>query len=95
MHKIQIRETIRAHLDKERALFQLGIKVLNLSLMKWPKYRVYDQNDTPLNGKYTEFFSVRMRHKVAQRLAALDLGNDPYLNYLRSINVHKNHVLPA
>ena len=45
--RIQIREVIRAHLDKERALFPLGIKVLSLFFIdEVAKYRDYGRADT-------------------------------------------------
>ena len=45
--RIQIREVIRAHLDKERELFAQGIKVLSLFFIdEVAKYRDYDREDT-------------------------------------------------
>ena len=41
--RIQIREVIRAHLDKERELFGQGIKVLSLFFIdEVAKYRDYE-----------------------------------------------------
>ena len=92
MRTIQIRETIRAHLDKEHALFHLGIKVLSLFFIdEVAKYRVYDENGTALNGEYAEIFKREYEAQVAHRLAVLDLEEDPYRDYLRSIDVDKTH----
>ena len=92
MRTIQIRETIRAHLDKEHALFHLGIKVLSLFFIdEVAKYRVYDENGTALNGEYAEIFKREYEAQVAHRLAVLDLEEDPYCDYLRSIDVDKTH----
>ena len=92
MRTIQIRETIRAHLDKEHALFHLGIKVLSLFFIdEVAKYRVYDENGTALNGEYAEIFKHEYEAQVAHRLAVLDLEEDPYRDYLRSIDVDKTH----
>lgn len=92
MRTIQIRETIRAHLDKEHALFHLGIKVLSLFFIdEVAKYRVYDENGTALNGEYAEIFKHEYEAQVAHRLAVLDLEEDPYRDYLRSIEVDKTH----
>ena len=45
--RIQIREVIRAHLDKERELFAQGIKVLSLFFIdEVAKYRDYSRRDT-------------------------------------------------
>ena len=44
LRRIQIREAIRAHLDKEHALFAQGIKVLSLFFIdEVAKYRDYDE----------------------------------------------------
>ena len=43
IRRIQIRETIKAHLDKEKQLFAQGIKVLSLFFIdEVVKYRDYD-----------------------------------------------------
>ena len=43
MRRIQIRETIKAHFDKEQPLFAQGIKVLSLFFIdEVVKYRDYD-----------------------------------------------------
>ncbi|MDN8957629.1 restriction endonuclease, partial [Staphylococcus aureus] len=53
--RIQIREVIRAHLDKERELFAQGIKVLSLFFIdEVSKYRDYEQEETL--GEYARVF---------------------------------------
>ena len=53
----QIRETIRAHLDKELKLLPLGIKVLSLFFIdKVANYRTYDKEGNPQPGKYAKMF---------------------------------------
>ena len=53
--RIQIREVIRAHLDKERELFAQGIKMLSLFFIdEVAKYRDYDREDTL--GDYARVF---------------------------------------
>ena len=53
--RIQIREVIRAHLDKERELFAQGIKVLSLFFIdEVAKYRDYGREDTL--GEYARVF---------------------------------------
>ena len=45
--RIQVREVIRAHLDKERELFAQGIKALSLFFIdEVAKYRDYEREDT-------------------------------------------------
>lgn len=53
--RIQIREVVRAHLDKERELFARGIKVLSLFFIdEVVKYRDYSREDTL--GDYARVF---------------------------------------
>ena len=70
--RIQIREVIRAHLDKERELFAQGIKVLSLFFIdEVAKYRDYDREDTL--GEYARVFEEeyeRARRRGARRARA-------------------------
>ena len=55
IRRIQIRETIKAHLDKEKVLFAQGIKVLSLFFIdEVAKYRDYSQADE--KGEYARIF---------------------------------------
>ena len=55
LRRIQIRETIRSHFEKERELFEKGIKVLSLFFIdEVKKYRDYDAPDT--KGEYAKIF---------------------------------------
>jgi type III restriction enzyme len=56
LRRIQIREAIKAHFDKEQALFQQGVKVLTLFFIdEVAKYRDYSQPtrkaSTPASSK--------------------------------------------
>ena len=63
MRRIQIREVIRAHLDKERELFPLGIKVLSLFFIdEVAKYRDYRRADT--RGEYARVFAAEYAEQV-------------------------------
>ncbi|HGN2490713.1 TPA: DEAD/DEAH box helicase family protein, partial [Pseudomonas aeruginosa] len=55
LRRIQIREAIKAHFDKELALFQQGVKVLTLFFIdEVAKYRDYTQADE--KGEYARIF---------------------------------------
>jgi type III restriction enzyme len=55
IRRIQIRETIKAHFEKEKALFREGIKVLSLFFIdEVVKYRDYSQPDE--KGEYSRIF---------------------------------------
>ena len=86
--RIQIREVIRAHLDKERELFPLGIKVLSLFFIdEVARYRDYRRADT--RGEYARAFTEEYTGQVHDRLLELAADGDPtgYGAYLAAIPV--------
>lgn len=69
--RLQIREVIRAHLDKERQLFGQGIKALSLFFIdEVHKYRDYDQPDQL--GEYARIFEEEYELLRTERLCELD-----------------------
>ena len=57
LRRIQIRETILSHLEREKALFGQNIKVLSLFFIDQVKlYREYDEGGTARNGRYAQIF---------------------------------------
>ncbi|MCH7354689.1 DEAD/DEAH box helicase family protein [Acinetobacter sp. NIPH 1958] len=91
MRTIQIRETIRAHLQKERQLYNQGIKVLSLFFIdEVAKYRQYDEDNNPIDGEYTQIFKEQYQF-VLNEFLDLNIENDPYQEYLKSIDVDKTH----
>jgi type III restriction enzyme len=90
--RIQIREVIRAHLERERALFPLGIKVLSLFFIdEVAKYRDYGRADTM--GAHARVFAAEYRAQVDELLGALasDSRAAGYLSYLAGIPVESTH----
>jgi type III restriction enzyme len=90
--RIQIREVIRAHLEKERELYTQGIKVLSLFFIdEVAKYRDYSREDTL--GDYARAFQQEYEALVADFLAQLDLdeASERYRKHLQSIPVDKTH----
>lgn len=91
MRTIQIRETIRAHIQKERQLYGQGIKVLSLFFIdEVAKYRQYDDDNNPIDGEYTQIFKEQYQY-VLNEVLDLNLENDPYQDHLKSIDVDKTH----
>lgn len=91
MRTIQIRETIRAHLEKERVLFNQGIKVLSLFFIdEVAKYRQYDEQGNRVNGEYAQIFAKQYQQLVDD-MVGLNVENDPYFKYLREIDVDRTH----
>nr|WP_262735567.1 restriction endonuclease subunit R [Acinetobacter variabilis] len=91
MRTIQIRETIRAHIQKERQLYNQGIKVLSLFFIdEVAKYRQYDEDNNPIDGEYVQIFKEQYQ-QVLNEIEDLNLENDPYFDYLKAIEVDRTH----
>ena len=90
IRRIQIRETIKAHLDKEKQLFAQGIKVLSLFFIdEVVKYRDYTQEDE--KGEYARIFEEEYELLKAEYLSELAIDNEAYRTYLASIDSAKTH----
>ena len=90
--RIQIREVIRAHLDKERELYAQGVKALSLLFIdEVAKYRDYSREDTL--GEYARTFEEEYERLVADTLGQLDFdeASERYRKHLQSIQVRKTH----
>ena len=89
---IQIRETIKAHLERERQLFYKGIKVLSLFFIdEVANYRVYGSGSAYSNGKYADMFEEQYAEVVKEAKKELALYPE-YLAYLDSIDAKKTHA---
>jgi type III restriction enzyme len=87
--RIQIRETIKSHFEKEKALYNKGIKVLSLFFIdEVDKYRQYDENGEEKNGIYGKIFEEEYINILNDYIT---LFNDPYVEYLKSIDVKDTH----
>lgn len=89
MRRIQIRETIKSHFEKEEELFNKGIKTLSLFFIdEVSKYRQYDEDGQELLGEYGEIFEQEYIDILNQYI---NLHNTPYQKYLKKINVVDTH----
>ena len=87
LRRIQIREAIKAHFDKEQALFQQGVKVLTLYFIdEVAKYRDYSQPDE--KGEYARIFEEEYNLYLNEML---DLDETAYVKYLKGISAEKTH----
>ncbi|MGR9210319.1 type III restriction-modification system endonuclease [Rhizobium leguminosarum] len=90
IRRIQIRETIKAHLDKEKQLFSQEIKVLSLFFIdEVVKYRDYSQADE--QGEYARVFEEEYALLRDEYLSELAIDNEEYRKYLAGIDVAKTH----
>jgi len=91
LRRIQIRETILSHIQRERQLFYKGIKVLSLFFIdEVANYREYDAAGQPVNGKYARMFEEEYEDIVGN--LQLSIGEDEYIKYLNSIKASKTHA---
>lgn len=89
IRRIQIRETILSHLEKEKVLFPKGIKTLSLFFIdEVAKYRAYDDSGREINGDYGTIFEEEYNRIVSDYILVID---DPYSNYLKGIETNKTH----
>ena len=91
IRRIQIRETILSHLQRERQLFYKGIKVLSLFFIdEVANYREYDAANQPVNGKYAIMFEDEYEDIIGSMQLAI--GEDEYIKYLQSISAARTHA---
>ena len=88
LRRIQIREAIKAHLEKEETLFTQGIKVLSLFFIdEVAKYRSYNETGEQA-GEYAQMFE----EEYNAHLNELPMLEDtPYNRYLKGIQTTKTH----
>jgi type III restriction enzyme len=91
--RVQIRECIMSHLQKEKQLFEKGIKVLSLFFIdSVEKYRVYDEAGEQALGEYARIFEEEYNNV---RNDFLDLFQQEYNDYLKDTDpsqVHKGYM---
>lgn len=91
LRRIQIRETILSHIQRERQLFYKGIKVLSLFFIdEVARYKQYDAAGQALNGIYADIFEEEYNDVVNN--LQLQFGEDDYIKYLEAISAHKTHA---
>lgn len=91
LRRIQIRETILSHIQRERQLFYKGIKVLSLFFIdEVAKYKQYNDAGHAYNGDYADIFEEEYKQIVENM--QLELGDEDYIKYLNSITAEQTHA---
>lgn len=89
LRRLQIREAVSAHFEKEQQLFALGIKVLSLFFIdEVAKYRVYEGSEEKL-GEYAQIFEEEYTARLNE---ILTLEDSKYNQYLRGIAATRTHA---
>lgn len=94
MRRIQIRETILSHFEKEEKLFDMGIKCLSLFFIdEVAKYRQYDENGDEVLGEYGVAFEQEYNSILNDKLTMEDTHYQKYLREMCSDEkaVHKGY----
>ncbi|MGO4889962.1 type III restriction-modification system endonuclease [Anaerobacillus sp. MEB173] len=90
MRRIQIRETIKSHFEKEKHMFELGIKTLSLFFIdEVAKYRVYNEDGEEINSEYGDMFEQEYINVLNEYIT---LEDTPYGRYLNSIEPKATHT---
>ena len=88
LRRIQIREAVKSHFEKEQVLFHQGIKVLSLFFIdQVAKYRRYDKNGE-IAGEYAQIFEEEYNLRLNE---VLTLDDTPYNGYLKGIQTSRTH----
>ncbi|RCX18908.1 type III restriction enzyme [Anaerobacterium chartisolvens] len=89
IRRIQIRETIASHFDKEEGLFEQGIKCLSLFFIdEVAKYRQYNEDGEEIPSEYGRIFEEEYNAALNERLT---LFPTDYQAYLRGIQTSETH----
>ena len=91
LRRIQIRETILSHIQRERQLFYKGIKVLSLFFIdEVEHYRIYDKAGQAQNGIFATMFEEEYQDVISNMQR--EIGDDEYMKYLAAIPADKTHA---
>ena len=91
LRRIQIRETIISHIQRERELFYKGIKVLSLFFIdEVAKYRQYGAAGEPTNGAYAGMFEEEYEDIIKN--LQLDTSENDYAEYIKFIPAKSTHA---
>ena len=89
IQQIQIRETVKSHFEKERALFNQGIKTLSLFFIdEVANYKSYDADGNEVQGPLWKMFEDEYNRYLNENLT---LFEDDYQRYLRRFSAAQVH----
>ena len=92
MQRVQIRETIRAHFEKEKELFNRGTNGPSLFFIdEGANYRQYDDDGNEVKGKFQRIFEEEYARLVNNYMTVFDTDYDKYLRRFRPCETHRGY----
>lgn len=91
IRRLQIRETVLSHIEREQQLFHKGIKVLSLFFIdEVDHYKRYDAAGQAQNGIFADMFEEEYQDVVSSM--QLSIGDEEYIKYLDQIPAASTHA---
>lgn len=92
IQRVQIRETIMSHFEKERQLFKRGIKCLSLFFIdEVAKYKSYDEEGNEVKGIFQKMFEEEYSRLVNNEFHIWDEDYNEYLRRFTPQEVHRGY----
>lgn len=92
IQRVQIRETIMSHFEKERLLFKRGIKCLSLFFIdEVAKYKSYDEEGNEVKGIFQKMFEEEYSRLVNDEFHIWDEDYNEYLRRFTPQEVHRGY----
>ena len=92
MQRVQIRETIVSHFEKERELFARGIKTLSLFFIdEVAKYKSYDDAGEVVQGVFWKIFEEEYNAIISDQISLFDSSYQQYLRRFNASEVHNGY----
>ena len=89
LQRIQVRETIKSHFEKEEMLFKQGIKTLSLFFIdEVANYKGYDEQGEVVKGDLWKMFEEEYSYYLNEHLS---LFEDDYQRYLKRFSASEVH----
>lgn len=91
MRRMQIRETIKSHIERERQLYPKGIKVLSLFFIDHVEnYRIYDKGEVS-PGKFSKMFEEEYERVIEEMQSTFTQEYNEYLSRYPGEKAHNGY----
>ena len=92
MQRVQIRETIVSHFEKERELYSRGIKTLSLFFIdEVAKYKSYGDSGETVQGVFWKIFEEEYNDILSEQISLFDSSYQQYLRRFDASEVHNGY----